>query len=72
MITLYSWKKKLCHDLVNLRFFAPLRLCSYTCSPSYTDEEEKTNVDSETVCLRLLIKGLIVPIRLSILSIAYY
>ena len=28
--------------------------------------------DSETVCLRLLIKGLIVPIRLCILSIAYY
>ena len=27
------------------------------------------NVDSETVCLRLLIKGLIVPIRLCILSI---
>ena len=30
------------------------------------------NVDSETVCLRLLIKGLIVPIRLCILSIAYF
>ena len=30
-----------------------------------------TNVDSETVCLRLLIKGLIVPIRLCTLSIAY-
>ena len=26
---------------------------------------------SETVCLRLLIKGLIVPIRLCILSVAY-
>ena len=30
------------------------------------------NVDSETVCVRLLIKGFIVPIRLRILSIAYY
>ena len=29
-------------------------------------------IDSETVCLRLLIKGLIVPARLCILSIAYY
>ena len=43
----------------------------HTCSPSYTDDEQKTNVDSETECLRLLIKGLIVPIRLRILSIAY-
>ena len=43
----------------------------HTCSPSYTDEEEKTNVDSQTVCLRLLIKGLIVPIGLWKLSIAY-
>ena len=31
-----------------------------------------TNVDSETVCLRLLIKGLIVPIRLCILSILIF
>ena len=30
-----------------------------------------TNVDSETLCLRLLIKGLIVPTRLCILSIAF-
>ena len=44
----------------------------HTCSPSCTDEEQKTKVDSETECLRLLIKGLIVPIRLCILSIAYY
>ena len=36
---------------------------AYTCSPSYTDEERKTNVDSETACFRLLIKGLIVPIK---------
>ena len=41
-------------------------------SPSYTDDEQKTNVDSKTECLRLLIKGLIVPIRLCILSIAFY
>ena len=39
----------------------------HPCSPSDTDEEYKTNVDSETVCLRLLIKGFIVPIRLCIL-----
>ena len=30
------------------------------------------NVDSETVSIRLLIKGLIVPARLWILSIAYH
>ena len=30
------------------------------------------NVDSETVYLRLLMKGLIVRIRLCILSIAHY
>ena len=36
----------------------------HTSIPSYTDEEQKTNVDSETVCLRLVITGLIVPIRL--------
>ena len=52
--------------------FLPFYAHVHTCSPSYTDEEYKTNVDSETVCLRLLIIGLIVPIRLCILSIAYY
>ena len=52
--------------------FLPFYAHVHTCSPSYTAEELKTNVDSETVCLRLLIKGLIVPIRLCILSIAYY
>ena len=31
-----------------------------------------TNVNFETVCLRLLIKGLTVPVRLWMLSIAYY
>ena len=30
----------------------------HTCSPSYTEEEQKTNVESETACLRLLIKSL--------------
>ena len=50
-----------------LPFYAGVHTC---CSPSYTDEEQKTNVDSETVCLRLLIKRWIVPIRLWILSIA--
>ena len=49
--------------------FLPFYAHVHTCSPSYTDEEYKTNVDSETVCLRLLIIGLIVPIRLCILSI---
>ena len=44
----------------------------HTRSPNYTDEDQKTNVDSETVCLRLLIKGLVVPIRLWIMSIVYY
>ena len=44
--------------------FLPFYAHVHTCSPSYTDEEQKANVDSETVCLRLLIKGLIVPIRL--------
>ena len=45
----------------------------HTCSPSYTDEEKKkTNVDSDPVSFRLLIKGLIVPIRLWILSIVYH
>ena len=34
----------------------------HTCSRSYIDEEKKTNVDSETVWLRLLTKGLIVPV----------
>ena len=43
-----------------------------TCSPSYTDEEQKANVDSETVCLRLLIIGLIVLLRLWVLSIELY
>ena len=31
-----------------------------------------TNVNFETVCFRLLIKGLIVLVRLWMLSIAYY
>ena len=44
----------------------------HICSPSYTDEEEKTIVNFKTVCLRLLIKGLIVLIRLWTLSIAYH
>ena len=43
----------------------------HTCSPSYTDEELKTNVDSETVCLRLLIKSLIVPIGYKTLDTVY-
>ena len=43
-----------------------------TCSPSYTDEEQKTNVDSETECLRLLIIGLIVLLRLWVVSIELY
>ena len=43
----------------------------HTCSPSYTDEELKTNVDSETVCLRLLIKSLIVPISYKTLDTVY-
>ena len=47
----------------------PFYAHAHTCSPSYTDEEQKTNVDSEIVCLRLLIKGLIVPIKLCMLSI---
>ena len=38
----------------------------------FTDEEQKTNVDSETVCHRLLIKGLIVLMRFCTLSIAYH
>ena len=50
----------------SLPFYAHVRICSYI------DEEQKTNGDSETACLRLLIKGLIVPIRLWILSIACY
>ena len=41
-----------------------------TCSPSYTDEELQTKVDSETIYLRLLIIGFIVPLELWILSIA--
>ena len=46
----------------------PFYVHVHICSPSHTDEEYKTNVDSETVGLRLLIKGLIVPVRLWILS----
>ena len=61
----------MCHDLVNLRFLA-FYAHVHTCSPSYTDEKKKTNVDSKTVCLRLLMIRLIVLIRLCILSIAYY
>ena len=34
----------------------------HTRSPSYTDDEQKTNVDFETECLRLVIEGLIVSI----------
>ena len=52
----------------SLSFYAHVHICS----PRYTDEEQKTKVDSETVCLRLLIKGLVVPIRLYVLSKAYY
>ena len=45
--------------------FSPFCARGHTCcSPSYTDEEQKTNVNSETESLRLLIKGLIVPIGL--------
>ena len=50
-----------------------LPFCAHVhiCSPSYTDEKQTTNVDSETICHKLLIKDLIVPIRrLWILSIA--
>ena len=35
VVTLYFWEKKLCHDLVNLRFFAFLRSCSYLLSKLY-------------------------------------
>ena len=34
--------------------------------------KQRTMIDFETVCLRLSIKGLIVPVRLWILSRAYY
>ena len=44
----------------------------HACIPSYTEEQQKTKVDSETICLRLLIKDLIVPLRLWIRSIAYH
>ena len=40
--------------------------------PIYTDEEQKTNVDSKTVYLRLLIIGLIVLLRLGVVSIELY
>ena len=40
-------------------------------SPSYADEELKTKVDSETVCCRLLIIGLIVSLSLWIVTVAY-
>ena len=42
----------------------------YICSPSYTDEESKTNIDSETVMSSAVIKDLMVPTRLWILFIA--
>ena len=65
-------EKKLCYDLVLICVSLPFYAHVHTCSPSYTDVEQKTNVDSETVRLRLLIKGLIVPVRLCTLSRAYY
>ena len=43
----------------------------HACSPSYTDKERKKIVDFKTVCLRLLIEGLIVPLRLWMLPIAF-
>ena len=52
----------------SLSFYAHVHICS----PSYTDEEYRTNVDCEAVCVRLLIKGLIVSIRICILCIAYH
>ena len=72
MVTLYFGGKKNCVMIWLICNFLPFYARVHTCSPGYTDEEYKTNVDSETVCLRLLIIGLIVPIRLCILSIAYY
>ena len=41
----------------------PFLAHAHTCGLSYTDEEQKTNVDFETICLSQVIKGLIVPIR---------
>ena len=70
VITYYFWIKKsvmiwlICDFLL---FYAHV----HTCCPSYTDEEQETNVDSETVCPRLLIIGLVVHIKLCILSIPY-
>ena len=52
----------------SIRFYAHVHICS----PSCTEEEQKTNVDSKMVCFRLLIIGLIAPIRLWLLSIAYH
>ena len=37
---------------------------THTYSSGYTYEKQKTKVNSEKVCLRLLIIGLIVPLRL--------
>ena len=72
MVTLYfGEKKKNCVMIWLICNFLPFYAHVHTCSPSYTDEEYKTNVDSETVCLRLLIIGLIVPIRLCIQSIPF-
>ena len=73
VITLCFWEKKQhCVMIWLICDFLPFYAHVHTCSPSYTDEELKKDVDSETVCLRLLIKGLIVPIRLCLRSLAYY
>ena len=69
MIALCSGGKKNCVMIWLICDSLPFYAHVHTCSLSYTEE---TNVDSETVCLRLLINGLIVSIRLCILSIAYY
>ena len=75
MVTLYFWKKN-CVMIWLIWDSLPFYAHVHTFSPTYTDEEQKTNIDSKTVCVRLLIKGLIVPIRLCsllllIFSIAY-
>ena len=49
--------------------FLPFYAHVHTCNFSYSDEKQKTKVDSETVCFRLLLKGLIVVLRLWILSL---
>ena len=44
------------YDLVLIYNVLPFYAHGHPCSPSYTDEKLKTIVDSETICLRLLIK----------------